>query len=35
MKEEIKQLILYRMDRSKEAITEAELLFSEGHIRTS
>ncbi len=35
MKEEIKQLILYRMERAKEAIAEAELLFSEGHIRTS
>ncbi len=30
MKEEIKRLVLYRMERAKEAITEAELLFSEG-----
>ncbi len=29
MKEEIKRLVLYRMERAKEAITEAELLFSE------
>ena len=30
MKEEINQLIRYRMERAKEAIAEAELLFSEG-----
>lgn len=35
MKEELKQLVLYRMERAKEAIEEAELLFSKGHIRTS
>ncbi|MGB9860567.1 MAG: HEPN domain-containing protein [Moorellaceae bacterium] len=40
MKEELKQLVLYqlvlyRTERAKEAIEEAELLFSKGHIRTS
>lgn len=35
MKEELKQLVLYRMERAKEAVEEAELLFSKGHIRTS
>lgn len=35
MKEEIKELIIYRMNRAKEAIDEATLLFSKGHIRTS
>ena len=35
MKEELRQLVLYQMERAKEAIEEAELLFSKGHIRTS
>jgi len=35
MKEEVKQLILYRMNRANEAIAEAELLFSKDHILTS
>lgn len=35
MKEELKQLLLYRMERAKEAIDEADLLFSKGYVRTS
>ncbi|MGB9887871.1 MAG: HEPN domain-containing protein [Moorellales bacterium] len=35
MNQEIKQLVLYRMERAKEAIEEADLLFSQGHVRAS
>lgn len=35
MKEEIKQLALYRMNRAKEALDEADLLLSNGHVLTS
>ncbi|GAW93534.1 HEPN domain-containing protein [Calderihabitans maritimus] len=35
MKDEIKKLVSYRMDRAKEALQEADLLLSAGHVLTS
>ena len=35
MKEEIKQLGIYRLSRAKESLTETELLLAKGHVLTA
>ncbi|MCL6448536.1 MAG: HEPN domain-containing protein [Armatimonadetes bacterium] len=35
MKEEIKQLGIYRLSRAKESLSETELLLAEGHVLTA